>query len=116
MAGNLDGGLDSFDPRSGAVTQYLPDPDDPRKLSGDGIRSILEDVTGALWIGTTSGFNRLDKDRKNFVRYQHISTDERSLSSNIVRALIEDSSARLWVGTEHGLDMWQPEELILAKK
>lgn len=71
------------------------------------VRSILEDHTGHLWIGTLdSGVHRLDPQTGRVVSYRHDPRDERSLSADRVLALLEDDAHRLWVATTNGLNLF----------
>ncbi|MCK5702784.1 MAG: hypothetical protein KAI29_16590, partial [Cyclobacteriaceae bacterium] len=97
---------------SPALIHYEHDPDDPTSLSHNRIRSIHEDVSGNLWIGTNGGgLNRfVQGDGKNspptFVRYLHTPDDSTSLSNNIIWTIYEDSHGFLWIGTAGGLNRY----------
>src|SRR5690606_37530577 len=55
--GTLSGGLDRFDPYSGAFTSFLFDKNNPEGISSDNVTSIFQDHTGILWVGTDNGLN-----------------------------------------------------------
>ncbi len=78
---------------------YKPIPGEPNSLSGNFIRAIHEDSSGALWIGTDGGLDRLDRQTGQFTHYGH---DPHSLSSNAVQAIYQDPEGVLWVGTLGG--------------
>ncbi|MCP5051851.1 MAG: response regulator [bacterium] len=65
-------------------------------LSGNLIRSVLEDSQGRLWVGTRNGLNRLKGDR--FVSY----TEKDGMPHSFVRKVLEDSKGNIWVGTYGG--------------
>ena len=91
--GTLDG-LDKFDLTTKRFTRYQYDPSDPYSISDNLIRSICEDKSGILWIGTRNGgLNKFDRTSGNFTHY------------NIGEALsiIEDNTGTLWAGTSWGL-------------
>jgi ligand-binding sensor domain-containing protein len=72
-------------------------------LSDKAIRSIHEDQSGVLWIGTEEGgLNRLDGDRGTFTHYRHDPDNPSSLSDNFVWSIAEDPAGVLWIGTEAG--------------
>ena len=72
-----------------------------------GCARILEDDTGALWVGTSGGgLNRLDLANGRFERFRHDPNAPGSLAHDQVRALLQDADGRLWVGTGGGLDLF----------
>jgi signal transduction histidine kinase/CheY-like chemotaxis protein/streptogramin lyase len=98
-------GLDLLDRATGTFTHYRHDPADPESLSDDMIRTVYEDNTGALWIGTVNGgVNRLAGEAEKFLTYRHQPKDPNSLSGNSVLALHIDRKGALWVGTTRGLN------------
>jgi signal transduction histidine kinase/streptogramin lyase len=97
-----EGGLYRLNHRTGALTHYRPDPNDPHSLSSGSIRTILEDRRGHLWIGTEKGLDRFDPVAGRFVHYRHDPDDPHSLSSNVIWDLLEDDDGGLWVGTYGG--------------
>jgi len=112
------GGLNRFDPRSSRgeieqFTHYQADPDDPHSLSHNVVRSIYEDRSGVLWIGTGGGLNRFDPqssqgETEQFTHYQSDPDDPHSLSHNVVSSIYEDRSGVLWIGTVSGLNRFDP--------
>jgi ligand-binding sensor domain-containing protein len=79
-------------------------------LSHNELKSILEDRSGTLWIGTfEGGLNRYDPSTATFTRYRNDPADAGSLSANTVRSLLEDRSGTVWIGTQGGgLDEFDP--------
>src|SRR6185436_18401504 len=67
-------------------------------LSSNYVQTVYEDRRGDLWIGTTSGLNRL-RGRS----IAQFSTAE-GLTSASVTAICESQRGTLWVGTEAGLN------------
>jgi signal transduction histidine kinase/streptogramin lyase len=68
---------------------------------GDGLRdsevhSLLQDRTGFLWVGTSTGLFRYDG--LHFVRFV-----EADSARNFIEALSETPDGTLWVGTRYGL-------------
>ncbi|MCU6496949.1 GAF domain-containing protein, partial [Rugamonas sp. A1-17] len=81
---------------------YLFDPDDPRTLPDNYVRTVHADRRGRLWAGTASGgLARYDPATDRFVRYNSASV---GLSSGSVPAVLDDGDGGLWVGTDNGLD------------
>jgi ligand-binding sensor domain-containing protein/signal transduction histidine kinase len=87
---------------TGHFTHYRHDPDDPHSLSSDGVISLFEDSEGVLWVGTSEGLNRLDRETGACTRYQNDPADAHSLSHNSVWVIHEDRNGALWVGTAGG--------------
>ena len=75
-------------------------------LAGNRVRSLLEDRSGQLWIGTEAGLSRYDGER--FVTY----TTQNGLVGNRVRSLLEDRSGQLWIGTGKGLSRYDGEVFV----
>ena len=76
-------------------------------LSQSTIWQVIQDPTGFLWIGTTSGLNRYDGYR--FIVYKSDPSDPNTLSDNQVRALARGGDGAIWVGTGFGLNRLDPE-------
>ncbi|HSC40000.1 MAG TPA: two-component regulator propeller domain-containing protein, partial [Chitinophagaceae bacterium] len=73
-------------------------------LADNNIRSIYEDHTGRLWIGTNNGLTSMTPSGSGyrFELYRHDAANPRSISDNIVTAVIEDTRQHLWLGTQNG--------------
>jgi PAS domain S-box-containing protein len=62
------------------------------------------DRSGVLWVATTNGLLRFDRDREEFTIY-----DERDgLPANSVHGILEDRNGNLWVSTAGGLSRFDP--------
>lgn len=92
------------------------DPGDPNSLSGNHIRSVLEDGNN-LWIGTNAnGLSRYDFNTRTFTAFNSHSSPIR-LKSDIISALMLDKDQNLWIGSQAGIDilrpgrkqLWQPD-------
>ncbi len=70
-------------------------------LSSDAARTLLEDASGAIWVGTTNGLNRIAHGKVDAFRRPRTLDDARDL--NWVYALAEDGEGGLWLGTRAGL-------------
>jgi len=67
-------------------------------LSNDGVRCMLMDSRGYLWIGTYMGLNRYDG-----VRIKTYSRHDIGLEADYIGALCEDSDGNVWIGTSRGV-------------
>ena len=84
-------------------TRYQNDPPNPNSLSHNEVYSILEDNSGALWIGTKGGgLNHFDRQKNQFIRFQHDPNNPNSLSHDEVYVIYEDRAGILWIGTNGG--------------
>jgi PAS domain S-box-containing protein len=92
--------LDTSTYQDGVVTfeRYLNDPENPRSLSDNSIWAIHEDSAGALWVGTSSGLNRLDSSAGGFRRYRA----KDGLPNENVLCILEEGPY-LWISTNDGL-------------
>lgn len=91
-------GLKRVDPASGKAESFRHDPADPSSLGGQGGVALLVDGQGTLWVGTTSGLDRLLDDGRHFA---HVLGPE-DLPSSTVLSILE-GPRRLWLSTNRGL-------------
>ena len=75
-------------------------------LSHNSIRSLAQDSTGYIWIGTEYGLNRYNG--YDFKQYLHVPEDSTSISFPIVTALHVTANGTLWVGTGRGICVYNP--------
>ncbi len=72
------------------------------KLEKRDITSLCSDLNGDLWVGTTQGLARLDRDSGDFVTFSHDHSDPDSLVDNHVTKIFQDQSEMLWITTRGG--------------
>jgi streptogramin lyase len=82
-------------------------------IPGNGIASdvlsIVEDTSGALWLGTSGqGLYRRSPGGGRLKGFRHADTDPKSLSNDIVVALLVDHTGTLWASTLNGLNRFEP--------
>lgn len=70
-----------------------------RKVIKTGVRSICEDNSGNLWIGTYSGLYILNTTRTDLMHIVHDENDATSLSQNSIYKIIKDARGDIWIGT-----------------
>jgi len=85
-----------------SFTLYTHDVKNPAGLKPGSIYSIIEDIKGIIWLGTTNGLVEFDTEKDIFIRYQHDSNKPNSVSNNLIYSLLVDSQGRFWIGTEAG--------------
>ena len=89
-------------------------PEVANSLSGNHIRSVLEDGD-RLWIGTqANGLNFYNVKTQTFTRYD-TSTKELKLKSNGITSLSFDDAKNLWIGSAAGIDIIKPNGKELWK-
>ncbi len=80
------------------------DPELPNTLSGNHIRSVLEDGDD-LWIGTTTnGLNRYNVKTQKFQYFNTYNSPLR-LKSDKITALVTDDDHNLWIGSVNGIEI-----------
>jgi diguanylate cyclase (GGDEF)-like protein/PAS domain S-box-containing protein len=102
--GTFSRGLLRLWPEDRRRARFQHDAGDPASLSHDMVLAMLQAPSGALWVGTYDGLNRLDPGSGEVLRIRHDPEDPGSISGNLVRSLHSDHLGRLWVGTHSGLN------------
>ena len=97
-----EGGIVRYNRKTGDIKQYVSNGKDINSLSFNTVRSISQDSSGAIWIGTQNGLNKFDKDKEIFTTY----TYEDGLSNNFVYGVVVDNNDNIWVSTNYGLSMY----------
>jgi ligand-binding sensor domain-containing protein/AraC-like DNA-binding protein len=91
--------------------RYLNDPANPESISGNFIRTIYQDRSGTLWIGTNSGgLNRYHPGASagapgSFTHYRR----KDGLPGDVIVGILEDDGANLWLSTTKGLSRFNPQ-------
>ena len=97
-----DGGLVSYNRKTGEVKNYLSDDNDVNSLSFNTVRAISEDGNGVIWIGTQGGLNKFDKKSEKFTSYTYMD----GLSNDFIYGVVVDNSDNVWVSTNYGISMY----------
>ena len=95
-------GIFYYDYQTRQVKKYDHQNSDPESLSNNGVRSLLYDSGGNLWVGTNAGLNRKPGNSEKFERYFYNQDINNRISSNVIYALTEDSKKNIWIGTAGG--------------
>ncbi len=95
----VDGGIIKLDPKTKILENYRNIKDDKTSISSNNIRSIVEDNEGNLYIGTSYGLNKLNKNNNKFERY----SEKDGLSNNTVYGVLLDDDNNLWASTNSGI-------------
>ncbi|MCJ8270056.1 MAG: hypothetical protein MJK04_11725, partial [Psychrosphaera sp.] len=89
---------------SGAkVDHFVHDANDITTLNNSNIRSAGEDELGTVWIGTTMGLNRYNRDRNSFQRFSPSQSNPDIIQlQDDITAIQSDHQGNLWIGTMLG--------------
>lgn len=68
-----------------------------------GVRSISEDRSGRLWIGTSTGLFVRNPETENLRAFRHDPARPHSLPSDRVNRVYESTDSTLWVATDEGI-------------
>ncbi|MEJ0039956.1 MAG: two-component regulator propeller domain-containing protein [Gammaproteobacteria bacterium] len=99
-------GLDRWRPDAATLEHFGPPALAAHSLVGQHLASVLEDRSGAIWVGTfDAGLTRLAADGRVLETFRHEAGRPGSLASDEVRAILEDAAGRLWIGTANGLEL-----------
>ncbi|WP_338791641.1 two-component regulator propeller domain-containing protein [Bernardetia sp. MNP-M8] len=81
------------------TTFYTYDSQDLKSISSNVIRTIAEDSQGNLWLGTTNGLNKMDKETQTFEYWG----ERNELANNAIYAILVDKKDNLWISTNRGI-------------
>ena len=95
----VQGGLIRINPKTKEIKAYRNEEKNRKSLSNDSVRTITEGVNGEIWIGTSLGLNKFNKNTEEFVRY---TTKDGMANANIYGILI-DEYGNPWVSTNMGI-------------
>lgn len=116
--GTFDGGLSSYNPRTGTLKTYMNDAEDKNSISSNNVYEIKESIDGkGLWIGTFGGgLSYLDKSSEKFSNYKHNPDNPLSLPNNSVFSIVTNTDGSLWLGTfGDGLVLFDTQKGVLKR-
>lgn len=96
---HFESGLDRFDSETETFTHFTHDDQDTTTICSNGVRDVVEDMEGNLWVGTILGLDKLDKRTGKFIHNFSNDPDAEILRSEHIRKLYLDKSGIIWVGT-----------------
>ncbi|HEY1773430.1 MAG TPA: two-component regulator propeller domain-containing protein [Gammaproteobacteria bacterium] len=101
-------GVERYDGYSFKVFKHKPD--DPTSIASDFVKTLYEDPTGRLWLGTYGGGLDLFKpDTGTFQHYRHVQGDSRSIASDRIYSMIGGPHGELIMGMyDAGVDVLDP--------
>ncbi|MFN7138803.1 MAG: two-component regulator propeller domain-containing protein, partial [Limisphaerales bacterium] len=101
--------------QAGKVKHYTSD----HGLAHNTVRSVLEDSSGKVWVGTHGGLQRIEQGEFFRVRYRDSSSLEQGDSiTDLVYDIQEDREGNIWAGTSVGLKRFRPKKnhRLLARR
>lgn len=100
--GTFVNGLVNFDYKTGKFVQYKQIIGNPKTLTYNDVRYILEDQKNNIWVATWGGgLNYFDKTTQAFTSFKKKTGDKYAISSDNVLALQKDGD-KIWVATFGG--------------
>ena len=106
----LGDGLYRYKDSNQLLTHFAHDDNKTSSLSNNLVRSIAEDESGNMWVGTDDGLNFIDIKTNNIKHFSHSPDDKNSLSSNEINKVFKDSKGKIWVGTYgEGLNLYDKD-------
>lgn len=111
-------GLARINKRTLKSTFYTYDEQDPSSISENTVRSLMQDSSGNVWVGTEGGgLNKIltrgvgDTALVSFVHYENQAGDINSLGNNTVTGMLEGPEGTIWIGTYGGgLNKFDPNK------
>jgi signal transduction histidine kinase/ligand-binding sensor domain-containing protein/CheY-like chemotaxis protein len=96
-------GLNRFDGYNFRV--YTNDAYNPRSLSSNRVRNMVEDSLGNIWIANLSGVSKYNWETDDFTVFLHDPQNPMSIIDNTPQNIGIDSKQRIWILTLHGISI-----------
>ncbi len=114
--GTYNGGLNKLNIETNTIEYYYNNPNNENSIASNSIRYIYKDKNKTIWIATTKGLSRLEKNDNKFINYRSRIYDPQSLVSDEVLYLTEDNSGSIWVGTYDGISIFNNQNSFINYK
>lgn len=103
------GGLCRLNRSNGSPTFscYRRDPEDPRSLPHNSVRSLSQDRRGRLWVGTNGGLARFNLKTETFLRVADEPGAPEQMRRETFAMVTEDRVGVLWLASSGGLYRWE---------
>lgn len=73
------------------------------------IKQIFEDSEGNVWVATTNGIYRYQRDTDTLTRFTSDMHKSQSIGSDNTTSVFEDSQRRIWVTTTNGFSLYNKQ-------
>lgn len=94
-------GLNLYDKENDNFIRLYEEEAGTNKLTSQVIYSIDEDESGNLWVGTTDGLNKVNRETNEITNY-YSDGSRNSISDNFIFDIYADDEKNLWIGTYSG--------------
>lgn len=84
-----------------SVIKFLDTQSSP-SIIGNDVRSIVQNYTGNIWLGTTTGISILNRENELLYSYDNQNNINFGLESSHVLSLYKDTNDSIWLGTFGG--------------
>lgn len=98
--GHVQDGLSIIDIHSKTSRNLRHDPNNPKSLPGNIVRTIHIDKYNNIWLGTNQGLALFDPQTEEFITFRNNPQNPHSLASNNIFAITEMSDGTLWISTD----------------
>jgi signal transduction histidine kinase/ligand-binding sensor domain-containing protein len=88
--------LSTLNLKTNLATCHSLDPNSIGTKSPINVSRMLESRDGTLWVGSSAGMLKLDREHRRFVRYHNDPTDIESPESDNVISLYQDNEGNIW--------------------
>lgn len=79
-------------------------------LVSDAVRSLKQDASGRLWVGTNGGISRIDQRHRRIDSWTQDPIGRNGLGGNRVESMMIDRDGLLWIGTwSNGISIHDPQ-------
>ena len=94
-----DEGLCYINVKEKKIKYYKNDKDNKSSISSDRIRYINGDSKGNIWVGTSYGLNKFNKETEIFERF----TAKDGIANNTIYGVLVDNNDDIWISTNKGI-------------
>ena len=96
------GGINMYNPNRRKFRDYFPYINDAEDPDLHFVKSIYEDHSGKIWIGTDDGLLKYSPELKLLDKYLHDPANRQGIPQGGITGIVEDSLNRLWISNWGG--------------